>query len=46
MPELQLQIVEFARKQGRVTIGGAIKLTGPAATRSSNISGHSSNAAR
>lgn len=28
MPELQLQIVEFAREHGRVTIGDAIKLTG------------------
>ena len=28
MPELQLQIVEFAREHGRVTMGGAIKLTG------------------
>ena len=28
MPELQLHIVEFAREQGRVTIGEAIKLTG------------------
>jgi len=28
MPELQLQIVEFARGHGRVTIGEAIKLTG------------------
>ena len=28
MPELSLQIVEFAREHGRVTIGGAIKLTG------------------
>jgi Fic family protein len=28
MPELQLQIVEFAREHGRVTIGAAIKLTG------------------
>jgi Fic family protein len=28
MPELQLQIVEFAREHGRVTIGQAIKLTG------------------
>jgi Fic family protein len=28
MPELQLQIVEFAREHGRVTIGEAIKLTG------------------
>ena len=28
MPELQLQIVEFAREHGRVTIGKAIKLTG------------------
>ena len=27
MPELQLQIVEFAREHGRVTIGEAIKLT-------------------
>jgi Fic family protein len=27
MPELQLQIVEFAREHGRVTIGDAIKLT-------------------
>ena len=28
MPELQLQIVEFAREHGRVTIGDTIKLTG------------------
>ena len=28
LPELSLQIVEFAREHGRVTIGGAIKLTG------------------
>jgi Fic family protein len=28
MPELQLQIVEFAREHGRVTIGDIIKLTG------------------
>ncbi len=28
MPALQLQIVEFAREHGRVTIGQAIKLTG------------------
>ena len=28
MPELSLQIVEFAREHGRVTIGAAIKLTG------------------
>ena len=28
MPELQLQIVEFAREHGRVTIGEGIKLTG------------------
>jgi Fic family protein len=28
MPELQLQIIEFAREHGRVTIGKAIKLTG------------------
>ena len=28
MPILQLQIVEFAREHGRVTIGEAIKLTG------------------
>jgi len=28
MPELQLQIVEFAREHGRVTIGEAIKMTG------------------
>jgi Fic family protein len=28
MPELQLQIVEFAREHGRVTIGDAILLTG------------------
>ena len=28
MPALQLQIVEFAREHGRVTIGEAIKLTG------------------
>ena len=27
MPELQLQIVEFAREHGRVTIGEAVKLT-------------------
>jgi len=28
MPELSLQIVEFARQHGRVTIGEAVKLTG------------------
>jgi predicted HTH transcriptional regulator len=28
MPELSLQIVEFARGHGRVTIGEAMKLTG------------------
>ena len=28
MPELSLQIVEFAREHGRVTIGEAIRLTG------------------
>src|SRR5690606_13742106 len=28
MPELQLQIVEFAREHGRVTIGEAVKLSG------------------
>jgi len=28
LPELSLQIVEFAREHGRVTIGEAIKLTG------------------
>ncbi len=28
MPELQLQIVEFAREHGRVTIGETIRLTG------------------
>lgn len=28
MPELQLQIVEFAREHGRITIGESIKLTG------------------
>jgi len=28
MPELQLQIVEFAREHSRVTIGAVIKLTG------------------
>jgi Fic family protein len=28
MPELQLQIVEFVREHGRITIGDAIKLTG------------------
>ena len=28
LPTLQLQIVEFAREHGRVTIGEAIKLTG------------------
>jgi Fic family protein len=28
LPELSLQIVEFAREHGRVTIGAAIKLTG------------------
>lgn len=28
MPELSLQIVEFAREHGRVTIGEVIKLTG------------------
>ncbi len=28
MPDLQLRIVEFAREHGRVTIGGAIRLTG------------------
>lgn len=28
LPELQLQIVEFAREHGRITIGEAIRLTG------------------
>jgi len=28
LPELSLQVVEFAREHGRVTIGDAIKLTG------------------
>lgn len=28
MPDLQLQIAEFAREHGRVTIGEAIRLTG------------------
>ena len=28
LPELLLQIVEFAREHGRVTIGEAVKLTG------------------
>lgn len=28
LPELSLQIVEFAREHGRVTIGDAIKLAG------------------
>jgi predicted HTH transcriptional regulator len=28
LPELSLQIVEFAREHGRVTMGDAIKLTG------------------
>jgi Fic family protein len=28
LPELSLQIVEFAREHGRITIGDAIKLTG------------------
>ena len=28
MPELQLQVIEFAREHGRVTIGEVIKLTG------------------
>lgn len=28
LPKLSLQIVEFAREHGRVTIGEAIKLTG------------------
>ncbi len=28
LPDLSLQIVEFAREHGRVTIGGAIRLTG------------------
>lgn len=28
MPELSLQIVEFAREHGRVTIGEAMRLTG------------------
>uniref|UniRef100_UPI0032AF761B hypothetical protein n=1 Tax=Acidithiobacillus sp. TaxID=1872118 RepID=UPI0032AF761B len=28
MPELQLQIVEFAREHGRVTFGEVMKLTG------------------
>ena len=28
LPDLSLQIVEFAREHGRVTIGEAIKLTG------------------
>jgi Fic family protein len=46
MPELSLQIVEFAREHGRVTIGEAIKLTGaPAATRSSSTSARWSNVA-
>ena len=45
MPELSLQIVEFAREHSRVTIGEAIKLTGPAVTRPSSTSGHWPNAA-
>ena len=28
MPQLSLQVVEFAREHGRITIGDAIKLTG------------------
>lgn len=28
LPELSLQIVEFAREHGRVTMGDAIRLTG------------------
>jgi Fic family protein len=28
LPELSLQIVEFAREHGRITIGEAVKLTG------------------
>ena len=28
LPELSLQIVEFAREHGRITMGDAIKLTG------------------
>ena len=28
LPELSLQIVEFTREHGRITIGEAIKLTG------------------
>ena len=28
LPELSLQVVEFAREHGRITIGDAIKLTG------------------
>jgi predicted HTH transcriptional regulator len=28
LPELSLQIIEFAREHGRITIGDAIKLTG------------------
>ena len=28
LPDLSLQIVEFAREHGRVTIGIAVKLTG------------------
>ncbi len=47
MPQLALQIVEFFREHGRVTIGELIKLTGPrVATRSSSTSAHGSIAAR
>ena len=28
LPELSLQIVEFAREHGRITMGDAIRLTG------------------
>ena len=28
LPDLSLQIIEFAREHGRITIGDAIKLTG------------------
>lgn len=28
LPELSLQIVEFAREHGRITMGGIIRLTG------------------
>jgi hypothetical protein len=33
MPELTLQLVEFAREHRRITMGDAVKLTGSAAIR-------------